>query len=136
MVSFTSTIIAAVAAFAMVAPTEAGFIGKLLGGKKRSVAFSARDATALWTRASTLEQSFSTCMESAREILVVTKVGGASFKLSAEDGSFPEPCIVVAKSYISSAQADGQLFDNKDGSYTLHPNAKDVASLAALVKNN
>lgn len=136
MVSFPTTIVAAVAAFAMVEPSQAGFISKILGGGKRSVAFSARDAGALWTRASTLEQSFNTCMDAAREILVVTKVGQASFKLAAEDGSFPEPCVVVAKSYISTAQTDGQLFDNKDGTYTLHPNAQDVAGLAAMVKSN
>ncbi|KAH8600757.1 hypothetical protein B0O99DRAFT_681626 [Bisporella sp. PMI_857] len=132
MVSFTSTVLAAFAALA-ISQAEAGFIGKMLGGKKRDI-LSARSAGHIWSRASSLEQSFNDCMTKASEVLVVSKVG-SNFKLSAQDGSFPQSCVVVANSYIGTSQTDGAL--RKEGnSYILTPKAKDVASLNALVGKN
>jgi hypothetical protein len=48
MVSFTSTVLAAFAALA-ISQAEAGFIGKMLGGKKRDI-LSARSAGHIWSR--------------------------------------------------------------------------------------
>jgi len=120
---FTAAAFALIAALAMVEPSQASFIGKMLGGK-RDVIFSRMEAAGVWARADVgVQQDFQSCMSAAHEVLKVSHVGVATsgiYKLSPQDGSWPAACTNSANDYIKTGkEVGGKLVKNADGSYDL-----------------
>lgn len=111
-----------------------GFIKGIFGKRSLEVRGVENREHANWARDITAD--FEKCLGTAKESISVTKEGTASFNIKAADGSWPASCVKAASTYQKTPQVDGQLVTNKDGSYTIHPNTKEVAVLSKLVKAN
>lgn len=132
---FTAAAFALVAALAMVDPSQASFIGKMLGGK-RDVIFSRMEAAGVWARAdASIQQDFQSCMSKAHEVLKVSHVSTGVYKLSPQDGSWPAPCVNSAEDYIKTGkEVAGKLVKDTDGSYDLTvTKPADIATFDGLV---